>query len=424
MEHLFLPCTRLHDIVESKEIFRELKLNVSTEELLSSVRAFTYADLYAMLGNRKTVLWLTPHAVVVRRDEEVVYAWWMLGESRRFYLNVDGKGIVVLARSPEDLLEICDVISRLLAASVAQSVCLGDQCLSSDYAPVNATTLANMMEQYHSLKALTLGGTVLDDDHIRVLGTFCRPNLEIKLKFCTFTSAGLSALVEVLGRNQGPTNLYCCYIDNAFLADGLRGNTSLKSLRPCFSHELNIGNQELFAIAGALKGNKGLVDLEFRHTFRISDEAWDAFCDSLKTHPTLQTMELRSAHPPLALAVLTSRIQALVDMLKVNMSIHAKRLRAQYIEHELFRGSVIPYLETNLLRRRVLAIKKTLPVAYRAKVLGKALLAVRTDSNRFWMLLSGNSEIVDFASTTATTTRAACFNRRFFKCCKCCYNEH
>jgi hypothetical protein len=29
---------------------------------------------------------------------------------------------------------------------------------------------------------------------------------------------------------------------------------------------------------------------------------------------------------------------------------------------------------------------------YRVKVLGRALLAVRTDPNRFWMLLSGNAD--------------------------------
>jgi hypothetical protein len=76
MERLFSPCTRLHDILESQGLlegvsrnlgpFQELSLNVSTEELLSSERAFTYTDLYAMLGNRNTVPWLTPHTAVVR----------------------------------------------------------------------------------------------------------------------------------------------------------------------------------------------------------------------------------------------------------------------------------------------------------------------------------------------------------------------
>jgi hypothetical protein len=74
--------------------------------------------------------------------------------------------------------------------------------------------------------------------------------------------------------------------------------------------------------------------------------------------------------------------------------------------HELYRESVVPYLETNRFRPRVLAIQKTRPITYRAKVLGRALVAVRTDPNRFWMLLSGNTEVA-FPSTTATIAAAA-----------------
>jgi hypothetical protein len=76
MEHLFSPCTQLHDILEREgrlgafnryhELLQELNLNVSTEELLSAERAFTDADLHAMLGNEDTVAWLTPNAAVVR----------------------------------------------------------------------------------------------------------------------------------------------------------------------------------------------------------------------------------------------------------------------------------------------------------------------------------------------------------------------
>jgi hypothetical protein len=142
--------------------------------------------------------------------------------------------------------------------------------------------------------------------------------------------------------------------------------------------------------------------------FRISDETWDAVCDSLETHPTLEVLDLcgtfMNADP--APAVLKSRMQAPVDMLKANMSIHTICLNVCDYEHKLFGESVIPYLETNRLRPRLLAIQKTLPQAYRAKVLGRVLLAVRTDPNRFWMLLSGNAEVT-FPSTTATTTAAA-----------------
>jgi hypothetical protein len=74
MEHLFSPCTRLRDALESQgdndppEGLQELNLDVSTEDLLSAERAFTFADLYAMLGNEDTVAWLTPHAAIMRAD--------------------------------------------------------------------------------------------------------------------------------------------------------------------------------------------------------------------------------------------------------------------------------------------------------------------------------------------------------------------
>jgi hypothetical protein len=96
MERLFSPCTRYRDILESQgqlEVFieefieestcvdhgvllRELNLDVSTEELLSAERAFTYADLYAMIENGATVAWLTPHAAVVPVDSETVVFYW------------------------------------------------------------------------------------------------------------------------------------------------------------------------------------------------------------------------------------------------------------------------------------------------------------------------------------------------------------
>jgi hypothetical protein len=109
--------------------------------------------------------------------------------------------------------------------------------------------------------------------------------------------------------------------------------------------------------------------------------------------------------PVITPAMLKFRVQALVDMLKVNMSIRTIRLHDRLRHHELFRDSVIPYLETNRFRPRLLSIQRTRPISYRAKVLGRALLSVRTDANRFWMLSSGNAEVA-FPSTTATIAAA------------------
>ena len=54
------------------ELLQELNLDVSTEELLSAERAFTYADLYALLGKELdggiTFAWVTLPAVVMRAN--------------------------------------------------------------------------------------------------------------------------------------------------------------------------------------------------------------------------------------------------------------------------------------------------------------------------------------------------------------------
>jgi hypothetical protein len=423
MERLFSPCTRLHDILDNEGCFRfeheydlrrlqELNLDVSTQELLSAERAFTYADLYEMSGNGDTVAWLTPHTAVARKSGSDVagYAWDQMDDSCSFDFSADGKHMAVLARSPEHLVEMCDVVLRLLAVSVVHSLRLTDWN-RLDGPLIDLPALAYLMEQCQSLKDLTLNKLNLDENHCRVLGDFSRPGLEIELSLCKITSAGASALAEVLGRNQGPTTLSVCHIDNLVLANGLRGNSRLKTLTPCLSDNVEVRNREILAIAGALRENKGLVKLILWpvYHFTMSDETWGAICDSLKTHPTLEVLDMcqmGSAFPDDAPAVLKSRIKAFVDLLKVNTSIHTIDVDALYRQHEFFRESVIPYLKTNRLRPRVRAIQKTRPIAYRAKVLGRALLAVRTDPNRFWMLLSGNAEVA-FPSTTATTTPAA-----------------
>jgi hypothetical protein len=156
-----------------------------------------------------------------------------------------------------------------------------------------------------------------------VLGAYSRPDLEIILNFCTFTIAGTSALVEVLGRNQGPTKLARCYVDYSILADGLRGNSRLKSLRPRISTDFEVGNREIHAIADALQDNKGIVELNLSNGHMVSDGTWGVICDSLATHPTLEVLDLLTSYNDTATApsaVCKSRVQALVDMLKVNIS--------------------------------------------------------------------------------------------------------
>jgi hypothetical protein len=426
MELLFSPCTRYLDMAVQDDEFenrlvnydslRELKLDVSTEEFLSPERAFTFADLYAMLGHGNTVLWLTPHhAPIVRSNWRSALSCLHLEQLLDIYRfaikvgGVGGKHINILAWSPAALSEIVDVVCSLLAANTSEvdvlELCnegLGKEAFCS--API----FASLAEQCQNLKCLTLRGLdSLSEDQIRVLDTISRPGLEIVLRECRIEGAAAEALAEALGRNQGPTRLDECDIDYSVLANGLRGNSRLKSM--CNDTNAKVSDEDLLAIAAALKENKGLVNLNLTYYVRVSDESWDAVCDSLKTHPTLEhfTFRTKYAAASLAPAVLMCRLQALIDMLKMNTTMQTIDVGPkQYSEHELYRGSVTRYLETNRFRLRLLTIQKSRPIRYRAKVLGRALLAVRTDPNRFWMLLSGNAEVT-FPSTTATTTPVA-----------------
>jgi hypothetical protein len=336
-----------------------------------------------------------------------------------FRVNVDGKNIHALTHSSTAFSEIFDVVRRLLLADVSQVHELDLRYYYyHDETFFTTAAMAYLMEQCQSLTALKLEKVALDEDHFRALGDFSKPGLEIELKDCEITGDA-EVLAEVLASNQGPTKLDCCRMDYSVFANGLRGNSRLKSLKRSITNNRDADvNQEVLVIAGALKENKGLVELDFINWFGgMSDECWNAVCDSLKTHPTLEVLEfefeIQPARPP---AVLRSRIQAIVDMLKVNMSIHTIHVTDYYSEHELFRGSVVPYLETNRLRPRVRAIQKACPISYRAKVLGRALVATRTDVNSFWMLLSGNAEVA-FSSTTATTAPASSTTGAWCLCC-------
>jgi hypothetical protein len=361
-----------------------------------------------------------------------VYRWASVYKLGLFHVQFSCRR-PALARSLEALSEIVDVVRRLLVANAREISELELRSFrQSGAAFFNAPSFAYLVQRCQNLKALTLERIALDENRCRVLGDFSKPGLEIELRYCRIIGAAAAVLAQILGRNQGPTKLVFCHVDNAILADGLRGNSRLKSLRLYLSNNHDVGNREVLAVAGALRENKGLVDLDLTHyNWRVSEYTWDAVCDSLKTHLTLQFLKVlniwseRGFLPPLTLEQLKSPIQLLVDMLKLNTSIHTIQLDRHYYEHELFRGSIIPHLETNRLRPRHLAIQEALPIAYRAKVLGRALLAVRTDHDSLWMLLSGNTDIAfsidDCDDHADYEPPSACYSfYRSFQCCWCC----
>jgi hypothetical protein len=410
MEHLFSTCTRYQDLLGGRlvpryrgrfgtrsnpERLRELNLNVSTEELLSTKRAFTYADLYAMLGNEETLAWLTPHAAVMRDPGNAADCCYFLLPFK-FSLFADGEHIFVATSSSAACLDMYAVLIRLLAGNQVHGVTLCDWGTLNHHAVFSNASpcFAYLMEQCQSLKLLSLYRLFFDENHILALGALSRPNFKINLINCRTAGASAEALVEILKRNHGPA-FYMAYCHFHSFMDVLRGDSRLKSLILDSFHNKRSMNE----FPSVFRENKSLVRLKFDDSHWVTDDQWGAICDSLETHPSLEVLDL---HPEgyTTPAISASRIQALVDMLKVNISIHTIHLDYHHSEHENFRRSVAPYLETNRFRPRLLAIQKARPFPYRVKLLGRALLATRTDPNRLWMLLSGNVDAA-FPSTAA-----------------------
>jgi hypothetical protein len=56
------------------------------------------------------------------------------------------------------------------------------------------------------------------------------------------------------------------------------------------SGDLEVRNRQVLAIAGAVKENKGLVDLDLSHGFGVNDEMLGAIYDYLEAHPTLEVL--------------------------------------------------------------------------------------------------------------------------------------
>jgi hypothetical protein len=108
---------------------------------------------------------------------------------------------------------------------------------------INARTLAYLLDQCQRLKVSSLKNMEMDENHCRVLGTYSRPDLKIELYKCKFPSAGIIALAEVLGRNQGPSKL-----------DGCEKNEIKYSVfANNFFYNRTVSNREVVAIAGTLR---------------------------------------------------------------------------------------------------------------------------------------------------------------------------
>jgi ABC-type oligopeptide transport system ATPase subunit len=85
-----------------------------------------------------------------------------------------------------------------------------------------------------------------------------------------------------------------------------------------------------------------------------------------------------------------TRVRA--EMMQENAIMHTIHSSEDERDDQIYTEDISPYLETNLYRPRVVAVKKTIERPFREKVLGRALGCVKSNPNLVWMFLPRNMD--------------------------------
>jgi hypothetical protein len=88
----------------------------------------------------------------------------------------------------------------------------------------------------------------------------------------------------------------------------------------------------------------------------------------------------------------TLRMQAMMDVLRVNTVLHTIQLNRDGFDSEILDSIVYPLLLANKYRPRVGAITDV-EGTLRHKLLGRALGSISSNPSLIWMFLSGNANV-------------------------------
>jgi hypothetical protein len=398
IEALFRPSTRYRDnrspLPRSCRAEVELLPGLTIEDVLAS--GVTWEDFRRFV--QRKIVWMTTHVFVCSQympgivDRLVI----RLGGLHDTWLRVHG----VHGTTPAAATATCDFVVRLLATSEVRNVYIQGRHRAVP-TPVSGAGLSLFFQTSPScLRECNLQLMTLNEDQCLALATMSRLDVELNLNCCYLSDDASGAFVECLQSDRGPIQLFRCKINNQILSSALAGNSRVTKLRLDIYRTPtdDAGKGVLFR---ALANNRGLVDLDLRSQ-PIIGENWTVLCESLKAHSTLTSLDLRDTNPKLRTTrnELTEdqkahRTRVLAEMMKVNTVLHTIELSDVERDEKIYTQEVLPHLQINLYRTRVLAISKA-DISLRRPLLGRALQNkfVRNDSNRLWMFLSGNADAV------------------------------
>jgi hypothetical protein len=418
MEGYVAPTTRYVDLYSEmprnreplSEDFTEVELTANWDDLVSQ-SGVTWKDFLSFCELR--LIWLTPE-VFITVEESFAATGFDIGYQYLFAIKdvfkswIEAKDFKIYAATAAHAIAIFDGVFRLLATSDSTSLCLschdGSNLMSSPensetprlfLFPVPGPVLSRYLisqQSTTSLKELRLEDMTLDRDHCIALESNDRTDLEIELSNCKLTDEGTQAFLESQRRDKGPDKLLNCKMDVAVLAEAVRGNTSLKSLKPCggLDHD-QLSSGDFETLAKALKENEGLVTLDLAGQ-PIIEESWRIILKSIQNHPSLQVLDLHltPSSRRMSAATKTERMLAIVKMLQVNTIILKIHMLLHECDKQVLQDLINPRLQLNVYRLRVRAIKEVAPGVLRRKLVGRALGKVSKNINLLWLILREN----------------------------------
>jgi hypothetical protein len=417
MERFFAPCDRFNEAylqhyggrrhfraVRNTAVYtreEERVLIVDIEDVLAAGYTFSDWSVFAKQGNRE--LWISEWAFISGN--------YVSGEQIGFtsvkFEAYDSAGEIMR-------LYACAAKDEVLASNLILDLLIACKTLGSvELTSISSYDLTKLLEPTHlCLAKIILNGCILDDDDCRILAAASRPGLAIELNNCDIMEGGARLFAKSLRLNQGPTKVSRCIIDGKILAEAFRGNTIVSHciidgeiLAEAFRGNTIVTaltvfgfhfadntryNHELNLLARFLRDDRGLVKLNLVEGM-IDAETLGALCLSLQTHPVLEELCFPIISTGSRISMQDHWMSRVMKMLQVNTSVQDVQFCGPLdpVGREIYRKSVRPLLNQNIIRKRLRAIQKA-PMALREKLLGLFLQRYSMDPVLMWMLVSEN----------------------------------
>jgi hypothetical protein len=321
--------------------------------------------------------------------------------------------VYALPSSRMEATNICNALLQMLVRSQPSQVRL--KSLWYEHPPnISGPAIQMLLEQCPDLELLAFMDATLDETQCRALAaatpSATTGKLDIRFHDCRVLHTGTTAALADLFRNTnnnnnqgGQVHYHLVHLqseDWPLLAESLRGNTSVKTIVQPAGRlaERMLEIDEFRVLAEALGDNQGMLRFAPREQL-INDENWAVLCQSLRSHPTLYTLDLSATFHDLNAGIMPDtskkhRCECIVELLHSNTVLRSIHLTRKERDENIWRESIVPHLQTRKCQPLIQEIKAVAEQPLRFKLFGRALVSVKTKPYLLYLFLSGNVDII------------------------------